>query len=65
LANLCSRLGLALNVRLGWRSSERFFGTFALENITDKTYREHGSGLDAAVINAILSFQAAFGASGG
>jgi outer membrane receptor protein involved in Fe transport len=54
-----------LNLRLGWRWSDRFFGTFALENITDKTYREHGSGLDAAGINAIVSFQTAFGASGG
>ena len=53
-----------LNLRLGWRSNERFFGTFALENITDKTYREHGSGLGAAGINAIVSFQTAFGSSG-
>jgi hemoglobin/transferrin/lactoferrin receptor protein len=54
---------VTLNLRLGWRWSDRLFGTFALENITDKSYREHGSGLDAAGLNAIVSLQTNFGAT--
>jgi outer membrane receptor protein involved in Fe transport len=49
-----------LNVRLGWDPHPNFGLRFALENITDANYREHGSGIDAPGINAILSAEGRF-----
>ena len=47
-----------LNLRLGWQLSEKLSLGLLLENLTDKRYREHGSGLDARGFNAVLSLSA-------
>lgn len=48
------------NIRLGWEITERFRARFAVENIFDQPYREHGSGINAPGINAIVSLEARF-----
>ncbi|MBI2903621.1 MAG: TonB-dependent receptor [Candidatus Methylomirabilis oxyfera] len=48
------------NVRLGWEISERFRARLAVENVFDQPYREHGSGIDAPGINAMVSLEARF-----
>ena len=47
-------------VKLGWDAHPNLGVRFALENITDANYREHGSGIDAPGINAILSVEGRF-----
>ncbi|MCZ6479120.1 MAG: TonB-dependent receptor [candidate division NC10 bacterium] len=49
-----------INVKLGWDAHPNLGVRFALENITDANYREHGSGIDAPGINAILSVEGRF-----
>ena len=44
----------SLNARLRWNISERMRLQLAVENIADKRYREHGSGLDEAGRNVSL-----------
>lgn len=51
---------VTLNVELGWDVRPYLGLRFALENITDASYREHGSGIDAPGINAILSAEGRF-----
>jgi outer membrane receptor protein involved in Fe transport len=48
------------NIRLGWEITEHFRGRLAVENIFDQPYREHGSGINAPGINAIVSLEARF-----
>ncbi|MBI4379909.1 MAG: TonB-dependent receptor [candidate division NC10 bacterium] len=48
------------NIRLGWEITERFRARLAVENIFDQPYREHGSGINAPGINAIVSLEARF-----
>ena len=48
------------NIRLGWEITERFRARFAVENIFDQPYREHGSGINAPGINATVSLEARF-----
>jgi outer membrane receptor protein involved in Fe transport len=48
------------NVRLGWEINERFRARLAVENLFDQPYREHGSGINAPGINAIVSLEARF-----
>jgi outer membrane receptor protein involved in Fe transport len=48
------------NIRLGWEITERFRARFVVENIFDQPYREHGSGINAPGINAIISLEARF-----
>jgi TonB-dependent heme/hemoglobin receptor len=43
------------NARLGWRASDALTVQLQLENIADKRYREHGSGLDQPGRNASLA----------
>lgn len=49
-----------INVKLGWDAHPHLGLRFALENITDANYREHGSGIDAPGIDAILSLEGRF-----
>jgi outer membrane receptor protein involved in Fe transport len=48
------------NIRLGWEINERFRARLAVENLFDQPYREHGSGINAPGINAIISLEARF-----
>ncbi|TXH71852.1 MAG: TonB-dependent receptor [Lysobacteraceae bacterium] len=43
------------NARLAWRASRRFDLALRVENIGDKNYREHGSGLDEPGRNFIVT----------
>ena len=43
------------NLHLGWDLNPKWTLRFALRNLADSNYREHGSGIDAPGINAILS----------
>lgn len=47
-----------INLRGIWTPSERWRVTMTLENLTDRRYREHGSGLDATGTNLILGIHA-------
>lgn len=47
-----------MNLRGIWTPSARWRVTMTLENLADRRYREHGSGLDAAGINLILGVHA-------
>lgn len=49
-----------INVKFGWDAHPHLGLRFALENITDANYREHGSGIDAPGIDAILSLEGRF-----
>lgn len=49
-----------LNLRGGWRISQRMTTTLILENIFDRNYRTMGSGIDAAGINLTLRHSIAF-----
>jgi outer membrane receptor protein involved in Fe transport len=45
------------NIAATWQSGERWQATARVENILDKRYRLHGSGLDATGWNLLLSLQ--------
>jgi hemoglobin/transferrin/lactoferrin receptor protein len=47
-------------LRLGYRFSEAFRASLALENITDKDYRAHGSGQNEAGTNAVIGVEARY-----
>jgi hemoglobin/transferrin/lactoferrin receptor protein len=51
---------MTLNFRSGWEISRNFLARVAVENILNKAYREHGSGIDAPGINVIASLEALF-----
>ena len=51
---------MTANIRVGWDISENFRARLAVENLLDHSYREHGSGINAAGINAIVSLEARF-----
>lgn len=46
---------VTLNLKASWRASDRMRLGLRLENLGDKRYREHGSGLDEPGFNAIAS----------
>ncbi len=48
------------NIRLGWDIDERLRARLAVENLFDQRYRDHGSGINAPGINAIVSLEARF-----
>jgi hemoglobin/transferrin/lactoferrin receptor protein len=48
------------NARLGYRASERLDLSLRLENLADKRYREHGSGLEEPGLNAIVMAERRF-----
>jgi outer membrane receptor protein involved in Fe transport len=47
-------------LRLGWEVNEHLSARFAVENLFDKSYRQHGSGINAAGINAIATLEIHF-----
>lgn len=49
-----------LNASLGWQPNARFEAGIRLENLADKRYREHGSGIDAQGFNIGLWLQASW-----
>jgi outer membrane cobalamin receptor len=54
----------AVNVRGAAPLAPRLDLNFALENLADRNYRHHGSGIDAAGFNAWLSLRWRFGGGG-
>jgi hemoglobin/transferrin/lactoferrin receptor protein len=48
---------LTLNVRGGLRIHRTLDLTLGVENLTDRTYRRHGSGIDAAGLNVIVGLE--------
>ena len=48
------------NFRTGFDMNERLRIILSLENLFDKAYREHGSGLDAPGFNAALTIEKRF-----
>ena len=48
------------NLSLRWQARDNLELGFRLENLFDHNYREHGSGVDAAGINAILSLSVGY-----
>lgn len=46
------------NLRVIWDMTSQLSSTLLVENIGDSSYREHGSGIDAPGINAIVSLAA-------
>ncbi|NNF66188.1 MAG: TonB-dependent receptor [Gammaproteobacteria bacterium] len=51
------------NLRLGWQIDDAWRLKLNLMNIGDLSYREHGSGIDAAGFDAVLSVEAIIGGS--
>ena len=51
---------VTLNVNASWAATSDFDIRFRLENITDNSFREHGSGIDAPGINAGIEFDYRF-----
>lgn len=49
-----------LNARVSWRASERFSLSLRAENLGEKHYREHGSGLDEPGRNFIMTADYSF-----
>ena len=45
------------NLRASWLPNEKWHVTVSLENLLDKQYRHHGSGIDAVGRNFTVSFQ--------
>jgi len=48
------------NVRAGWSATDAWDLTFGVENVTDETYRIHGSGVSEPGRNVILSARYSF-----
>jgi hemoglobin/transferrin/lactoferrin receptor protein len=48
------------NLRAGWRASEKFSLSAAVENLTDVDYRIHGSGVNRAGLNFVLGADVRF-----
>jgi outer membrane receptor protein involved in Fe transport len=48
------------SLRAGWQINEYMSIKGALENMFDKSYREHGSGINAPGVNAIVSVETRF-----
>ena len=49
-----------LNLLIGWQASDRISTGLRLQNLSDKRYREHGSGIDAPGRNAGVWIEARF-----
>ena len=46
--------------RLGWEIRPQVIARLSIENVFDKAYRQHGSGIDAPGVNAIVTLEAHF-----
>ena len=51
---------MTVNLRMGWEINEYFYLKGAVENLFDKSYREHGSGINAPGVNAVISLETRF-----
>ena len=51
---------LTTNLRLTWEINDHVSALLAVENLFDKSYREHGSGINAPGLNAIVALEARF-----
>jgi len=51
---------LTTNLRLNWKVNDYISALLAVENLFDKSYREHGSGINAPGLNAIIALEARF-----
>ncbi len=51
---------LTVNVRASWQPDERWTFSASLENLFDKHYRHHGSGIDAVGRNLTVSLEASW-----
>ena len=51
---------LTTNLRLAWEVNDHVSALLAVENLFDKSYREHGSGINAPGMNAIVALEAKF-----
>ena len=49
-----------VNLRATYKAQDRWRVDVALENVFDRAYRHHGSGIDAEGINLLLSFERSF-----
>jgi outer membrane receptor protein involved in Fe transport len=47
-------------VRLGWEVNERLMVRLTVENIFDKAYRQHGSGINAPGVNVVAALETRF-----
>ena len=52
--------GLTTNLRLTWEVNDHVSALLAVENLFDTSYREHGSGINAPGLNAIVALEARF-----
>ncbi|MCZ6809463.1 MAG: TonB-dependent receptor, partial [Proteobacteria bacterium] len=48
---------MTANLRASWLPNQKWHVTVSLENLLDKQYRHHGSGIDAVGRNFTVSFQ--------
>jgi hemoglobin/transferrin/lactoferrin receptor protein len=48
------------SLRAGWQINAYLAVKGALENVFDKSYREHGSGINAPGVNAVLTLETRF-----
>ena len=51
---------ITASFRIGWEMHEHLSARLAVENLFDKSYRSHGSGINAPGTNAILTLEAHF-----
>jgi outer membrane receptor protein involved in Fe transport len=51
---------LTASFRVGWELHEHLSARLTVENLFDKSYRSHGSGINAPGVNAIVTFEAHF-----
>lgn len=51
---------ITATVRFGWELNERLMARFSVENIFDKAYRQHGSGINAPGVNVVVALEARF-----
>ena len=49
-----------VTVRLGWEIRRQVIARLSVENVFDKAYRQHGSGINAPGVNAIVTLEAHF-----
>ena len=52
--------GLTTNLRLTWEVNDHVSALLAVENLFDTSYREHGSGINAPGLNAVVALEARF-----
>ena len=51
---------LTVALRVGWELQQHIMARLSVENVFDKAYRQHGSGINAPGINAMVTLEAHF-----